>query len=118
MDHDELWKALSEMGIPDHHTCFLRNLYVGQETTVGIPFGTTDWFKIKKGVRQGCLPSPCLFNRNTEHIMKNAGLNELQSGFEIGRRNINYLRYADDTTLIAESEEELKETLHKGEGGQ
>ena len=99
------------MGIPDHLTCLLRNLYLGQEATVSTLYGTTDWFKIKKGVRQGCLLSPCLFSLYTEHIMKNAGLHELQARTETGRRNINNLRYADDTTLMAESEEELKSLL-------
>ena len=107
MDHDKLWKALKEMGIPDHLTCLLRNLYVGQEGRVKTVYGTTDWFKIKKGVQQGCLPPPCLFNTYAEHIMRNAGLDELQAGIKTGRRNINNLRYADDTTLVAESEEEL-----------
>ena len=88
-------------------------MYVGLEATVRTLYGTTDWFKIKKGVRQGCLPSPCLFNRNTEHIMKNARLGELQARIKIGRRNINNLRYADDTTLMAEREEELKNLLMK-----
>ena len=96
------------MGIPDHLTCLLRNLYTGQEATVRILYGTTDWFKSKKGVQQGYLLSPCLFNLYTEHIMRNAGLDELQAGVEIGWRNINNLRYADDTTLMAESKGELK----------
>ena len=96
------------MGIPDHLTCLLRNLNVSQKATVGILYGTTDWFKIKKGVQQGCLLSPCLFNLYPEHIMRNARLGELQAGIKIGSRNINNLRYADDTTLMAESEEELK----------
>ena len=103
VDHDKLWKALREMGIPDHLTCLLRNLYVGQEATVRTVYGTTDWFKIEKGVRQGCLLSLCLFNVYTEHIMRNAGLDELQAGIKIGRRNINNLRYVDDTTLWQKS---------------
>ena len=102
VDHDKLWKALKETGIPDHLTYLLRNLYVGQEATVRTVYGTTDWFKIEKGVRQGCLLSLCLFNVYTEHIMRNAGLDELQAGIKIGRRNINNLRYVDDTTLMAE----------------
>ena len=97
-----------EMGIPDHLTCLLRNLYAGQDATVRTLYGTTDWFKIKKGVQQGCLLSPCLFNLYAEHIMRNARLDELQARIKIGGRNINNLRYADDTTLMAESEEELK----------
>ena len=97
--------------MPDHFTCLLRNLYEGQEATVRILNGTTDWFRIKKGVRQGCLLSPCLFNLYTEHIMRNARLDELQAGIKIGGRNINNLSYADDTTLMAESEEELTSLL-------
>ena len=96
------------MGIPDHLTCLLRNLYVGQETTVRTLCGTTDWFKIVKGVQQGCLLSPCLFNLYVEHIMRNVRLDELQAGNKIGGRNINNLRYVDGTTLMAESEEELE----------
>ena len=99
------------MGIPDHLTCFLRNLYAGQEATVRTGHGTTDWFKIGKGVRQGCLLSPCLFNLYEEYIMRNTGLEEAQAGIKIAGRNINNLRYADDTTLMAESEEELKSLL-------
>ena len=99
------------MGIPDHLTCLLRNLYVGQEATVRTLYETTDWFKIEKGVRQGCLLSPCLFNLYAEHITRNAGLDELQAGIKVVGRNINNLRYADDTTLMAESEEELKSLL-------
>ena len=99
------------MGIPDHLTCLLRNLYAGQEATVGTLYGTTDWFKIKKGVQQGCLLSPCLFNLYAEHIMRNAELNELRARIKTGGRNIKTLRYADDSTLIAESEEELKSLL-------
>ena len=113
MDHDKLWEALREMGIPDHLTCLLRNLYAGHEATVRTLYGTTDWFRIEKGVQQGCLLSPCLFNVQAEHIMRNARLDELQDGIKIGRRNINNLRYVDDTTLMAESKEELKSHLMK-----
>ena len=102
------WKILQEMGIPDHLTCLLRNLYAGQEATVRTGHRTTDCFQIGKGVCQGCILSPCLFNLYAEYIMKNAGLEEAQAGIEISRRNINNLRYADDTTLMAESEVELK----------
>ena len=109
-DHNKLWKILEEMGIPDHLTCLLRNLYAGQEATVGTGHRTTDWFQIGKGVRQGLL-SPCLFNLYAEYIMRNAGLEEAQAGIKIAGRNINHLRYADDTTLMAESEEELKSLL-------
>uniref|UniRef100_A0A4W2HSQ0 RNA-directed DNA polymerase n=1 Tax=Bos indicus x Bos taurus TaxID=30522 RepID=A0A4W2HSQ0_BOBOX len=108
----KLWKILKEMGIPDHLTCFLKNLYAGQEATVRTGHGTTDWFQIGKGVRQGSL-SPCLFNLYTEYIMRNAGLEEAQAGIKTAGRNINNLRYADDTTLMAESEEELKSLLMK-----
>ena len=101
------------MGIPDHLTCLLRNLYAGQEATVRTGHGTTDWFQIGKGVRQGCILSPCLFNFYAEYIMRNAGLEEAQAGIKIAWRNINHLRYADDTTLMAESEEELKSLLMK-----
>ena len=111
MDHDKLWEALREMGIPDHLTCLLRNLYAGHEATVRTLYGTTDWFRIEKGVQQGCLLSPCLFNVQAEHIMRNARLDELQDGIKIGRRNINNLRYVDDTTLMAEGKEELKSLL-------
>ena len=106
------WKILKEMGIPDHLTCLLRNLYAGQEATVRTGHGT-DWFQIGKAVRQGCILSPCLFNLYAEYIMRNAGLEEAQAGIRIARRNINNLRYADDTTLMAESEEELKNLLMK-----
>ena len=99
------------MGIPDHLTCLLRNLYAGQEATVRTGHGTTEWFQIGKGVRQGCVLSPCLFNFYAEYIMRNSGLEETQAGIKIARRNINNLRYADDTTLMAESEEELKSLL-------
>ena len=111
MDHKKLWKILKEMGIPDHLTCLLRNLYAGQEATVRTGHGTTDWFQIGKGVCQGCILSPCLFNLYAEYIMRNAGLDEAQAGIKIARRNLNNLRYANDTTLMAESEEELKSLL-------
>ena len=97
------WKILQEMGIPDHFTCLLRSLYTGQEATVTTGHGTTDWFQIEKGVHQGCVLSPCLFNLNAEYIMQNAGLDEAQAGIKISRRNINNLRQADDTTFMAES---------------
>ena len=113
MDHNKLWKILKELGIPDHLTCLLRNLYAGQEATVRTGHGTTDWFQIGKGVCQGCILSPCLFNFYAEYIMRNTGLEEAQAGIKIARRNINNLRYADDTTLMAESEEELKSLLMK-----
>ena len=113
MDHNKLWKFLKEMGIPDHLTCLLRNLYAGQEVTVRTGHGTTDWFPIGKGVCQGCILSPCLFNFYAEYIMRNAGLDEVQAGIKIARRNINNLRYADDISLMAESEEELKSLLMK-----
>ena len=113
VDHNKLWKILEEMAIPDHLTCLLRNLYAVQEATVRTGHGTTDWFQIGKGVCQGCLLSPCLFNLYAEYIMRNAGLEEAQAGIKISRRNINDLRYADDTTLMAESEEELKSLLMK-----
>ena len=99
VDHNKLWKILKEMGIPDHLTCLLRNLYTGQEATVRTGHGTTDWFQIGKGVRQVCILSPCLFNLYAEYIMRNAGLEEAQAGIKIAGRNINNLRYADDTTL-------------------
>ena len=102
------WKILKEMGIPDHLICLLRNLYAGQEATVRTGHGSTDWFQIGQGVRQGCILSPCLFNLYAEYIMRNAGLEETQAGIKIAGRNINNFRYADETTLIAESEEELK----------
>ena len=113
VDHSKLCKILKEIGIPDHLTCLLRNLYASQEVTVRTGHGTTDWFQIGKGVRHGCILSPCLFNFSAEYIMRNAGLQEAQAGFKITRRNINNLRYADDTTLMAESEEELKNLLMK-----
>ena len=108
-----MWKILKEMGIPDHLTCLLRNLYSGQEATVRTGHGTTDLFQIGKGLHQGCILSPCLFNFYAEYIMRKAGLEEAQAGIKIARRNINNLRYADDTTLMAESEEELKSLLMK-----
>ena len=113
MDHNRLWKILKEMGIPDHLTCLLRNLYAGQEATVRTGHGTTDWFQIGKGVRQGCIFSPCLLNLYAEYIMRNAGLDEAQAGIKISGRNINNLRYTDDTTLMAESKEELNSLLMK-----
>ena len=113
VDHNNLWKILKEMGIPNHLTCLLRNLYAGQEATVRTRHGTTDWFQIGKGVHQGCILSLCLFNLYAEYIMRNAGLEEAQAGIKIAKRNINNLRYADDTTLMAESEEELKSLLMK-----
>ena len=111
VDHNKLWKILKEMGIPDHLTCLLRNLYAGQEATVRTGHGTTDWFQIGKGVHQGCILSPCLFNLYAEYIMRNAGLEETQAGIKIAGRNINSLRYADDTMLMAESQWELKSLL-------
>ena len=104
------------MGLPDHLTCLLRNLYAGQETTVRTEHGTTDWLQIGKGEHQGCILSPCLFNFYAEYIMRNAGLEESQAGIKIARRNINHLRYADDTPLMAESKEELKSLLMKVKG--
>ena len=109
--HNKLWKILQEMGIPDHLTCLLRNLYAGQEATVKTGHGTKDWFKIGKEVHQGCILSPCLFNLHAEYIMRNTGLEEAQAGIKIARRNINNFGYAYDTTLMAESEEELKSLL-------
>ena len=113
MDHNKLWKILQEMGIPDHLTCLLRNLYAGQEATVRTGHGTTDWFQVGKGVRQGCILSPCLFNLYAEYIMRNAGLEETQAGIKIARRNFNNLRYADEVsaTIMAENKEELKSFL-------
>ena len=103
--HKKLWKVLKEVGIPDHSTCLLRNLYAGQEATIRTGHGTTDWFQIGKGVRQGCILSSCLFNFYAEYIMRNAGLEEAQAGIKTAGRNINNLRYADDTSLMAETEE-------------
>ena len=114
VDHKKLWEIFKQIGIPDHLTCLLRNLYAGQEATVRTGHGTTDWFQIGKGVCQGCILSPCLFNLYAEYIMRNAGLDEAQAGTKTAGRNINNLRYADDTTLMAESEEELKSLLMKG----
>ena len=108
VDHHKLWKTLKELGMSDHLTCLLRNLYAGQEATVRPGHGTTDWFQTGKGVCQDCVLSPCLFNLCAEYIMRNTGLEETQAGIQIAWRNINNLRYADDTTLMAESEEELK----------
>ena len=113
VDHNKLWKILKDMGIPDHLTCLLRNLCVGQEATVRTGHRTTDWFQIGKAVRQGCILSPCLFNFYAEYLMRNTGLEETQTGIKIAGRNSNNLRYADDTTLMAESEEELKSLLMK-----
>ena len=112
VNHNKLWNILKEMEIPDHLTCLLRNLYVGQEATVRTGHGT-DWFQIGKGIHQGCILSPCLFNLYAEYIMRNARLDEAQSGIKISGRNISNLRYADDTTLMVESEEELKSLLMK-----
>ena len=112
VDHNKLWKILKEMRISDHLTCLLRNLYAGQAATVRSKHETTDWFQIGNGV-QGCIVSPCLFNLYAEYILQNAGLEEAQAGIKIARRNINNLRYADDTTFMAESEEELKSLLMK-----
>ena len=113
VDHNKLWKSLKELGIPDRLTCLLRHLYAAQEATVRTGHGTTDWFHIGKGVRQGCILSPCLFNLYAEYIMRNAGLEEAQAGIKVAGKNINNLRYADDTTLMAESEEELKSLMMK-----
>ena len=113
VDHNKLWKILKEMGIPDHHTCLLRNLYAGQEATVRSGHGTTDCFQIGKGVCQGCILSPCLLNLYAQYMMRDAGLEETQAGIKIAGRNINNLRYADDTTLMAESERELQSLLMK-----
>ena len=112
MDHNKLWKNLKEVGLPDYLTCFLRNLYAGQEATVGIGHGTTDWFQIGKGVLQGCVFSLCLFNLYAQYIIWNAGLDEAQAGIKIAGRNSNNLTYADDTTIMEESEE-LKSLLIK-----
>ena len=112
-DKNKLWKILKEMGIPDHLICLLRYLYAGQEATVRTGHGTTDWFQIGKGVHQGCILSPCLFNIYAEYIMRNTGLEEAQARIKIARRHINNLRYADDTTHMAESEEEIKSILMK-----
>ena len=113
MGHNKLWKILQEMGIPEHLTCLLKNLYAGQEATFRTVQGTTDWFQIRKGVHEGCILSPCLFNLYAEYIMQNSRLDEAQAGIKISGTNINNLRYTDDTTLMAESEEELKSLLMK-----
>ena len=113
MDHNRLWESLKEMGMPDHLTCLLRNLHADQKATVRNGHGTTDWLQYEKGVCQGCIWSPCLFNLYSEYIMRNVGLDETQAGIKIDRRNVNNLRYTDDTTLIAESEDELKSLLIK-----
>ena len=113
MNHDKQWKIFQEMAIPDYLICLLRNLYAGQEATARTGHGTTDWFQIGKGVCQGCILLPCLFNLNAEYIMRNAGLDQAQAGIKIAGRNINNLRYADDTTLMAEGKEELKSLLMK-----
>ena len=113
VDHYKMWDVLKEMGVTDHLTCLLRNLYAGQEETVRTEQRIMDWFKIGKEVCQGCILSPCVFNLYTEYIMRNAGLDEAQAGIKIAKRNINNLRYADDTTFMAESEEELKSLLMK-----
>ena len=113
VDHNKLWKILKDMGVPDHLVCHLRNLCAGLKATVRTGHGTTDWFQIGKGVRQGCILSSCLFNLYAEYIMRNAGLQEAQAGIKISGRNINNLRNADDTTLMAESEDELKSLLMK-----
>ena len=113
MDQNKVWKILKEMGIPDHLICLLRNLYARQKATVRTGHETIDWFQIGKGVRQGCILSPCLFNFYAEYIMRNTGMEEAQARIKISRRNINNLRYADDTTLMAESEEELQSLLMK-----
>ena len=113
MDHNKLWKILREMGIPDQLNCLFRNLYAGQEATVRTGHGTTDWFQIGKGVHQGCILSLCLFNLYAEYIMRNAGLDESQAGIKIAGRNISNLKYVDDNTLMAESEEKLKGLLMK-----
>ena len=113
VDENKLWKILKVMGIPDNLTCLSRNLYAGQEATVRTGHGTTDWFQIGKGVHQGCVMSPCLFNLYAEYIMRNAGLDEAQAGIKIARRNINNLRYPDDTSFMAESKEELQSLLMK-----
>ena len=113
VDHNKLWKILQEVGTPDHLTSLLRNLYAGQEATVRTGHGTTDWFQIGKGVFPGCMLSPCLFNLNAEYIMQNPTLDEAQAGIKIARRNISNLRYAEDTTLMAESGEEIMSLLMK-----
>ena len=116
--HNKLWEILKEMEIPDHLTCLLRNLYAGQEATVRTGHGTREWIQIDKGVHQGCILSSCLFNLYAEYIMTNAGLEKAQAGIKIAGRNINNLRYADDTTLMAESKEELKSLLNESKRGE
>ena len=113
VDHNKLWKILKEMGIPDHLICLLKNLYAGQEAAVRSGHGTTDWFQIGKGVHQGCILSPCLFTLYAVYIMRNTGLEEAQAGIKIARRNINNLRYSNDTILMSENKEELKNLLMK-----
>ena len=113
MDHNKLWKILTKKGIPDHLTYLLKNLYAGQEATIRTGHRTTDWFQIGKGVCQGCILSPCLFNFYAEYIMRNARLDQAQAGIKIAGRNINNSRYTDDTTLTEESEEEIKSLLMK-----
>ena len=113
MDHNKLWKILKEIGIPGYLTGLLRNPYADQEATVRTGRGITDWFQIGKGVRQGCILSPCLFNLYAEYIMRHTGLDEAQAGIKVARRNINSLRYEEDTTLMEESEEEIKSLLMK-----
>ena len=114
MDHNKLWKILEEKGVPDHLTCLLKNLYAGQEATVRTGHATMDWFQIGKEVYQDCILSPCLFNLYAEYIKKNVGVHESQAGIKTARRNINNLRYADDTTLMVDSEEEVKNLLMRG----
>ena len=118
VDHNKLWKILEEMGIPDHLICLLRNLYAGQEATVRTVHGTTNWFQIGKGVHQGCILSSYLFNIYAENIIRNPGLEESQAGIKIAGRNVNHLRYADDTTLMAESKRKTEESLHESERGE
>ena len=118
VDHKNVWTILKEMRIPDHLTSLLRNLYADQEATVRTGHGTTDWFQIRKGVLQGCILSPCLFNLYAEYIQGNDGVDEAQARIKIARRNVNNLRYSDDTTLMVESEEELKKFLMKNESGE
>ena len=117
VDHNKLWKILQKLGIPDYLTCFLQSLYAGQEATVRTGHVTTNWFQIEKGVCQGCILSPYLFNLYTEYIIQNARLDEAQAGIKIARRNISNLRHVDDTTLMAENEEELKSLLMKVKEG-
>ena len=118
VDHNKLWTILREMGIPDHLTCLLRNLYAGQEVTVGTGCGTTDWFQIRKRVHQGCILSPCLFNLYAEYIMRNAELEEAQAGIKIAGRNINNFRHVDNTILMAKKQRRNKESLDESERGE